>query len=115
MWVRMGSLILGFAYGSQPEGHAAFAAMVNNLDDVGDIVAKLEVLGLTEDTLIIFTSDNGPHREAGHDPVYFDSNGPLRGFKRDLYEGGIRVPMITWWPGQIAAGSRTDHISAFGM
>jgi arylsulfatase A-like enzyme len=103
-----------FAYGSQPEGHAAFAAMVNNLDDyVGDIVAKLEVLGLTEDTLIIFTSDNGPHQEAGHDPVYFDSNGPLRGFKRDLYEGGIRVPMITWWPGQIAAGSRTDHISAF--
>ena len=76
-----------FAYGSQPEGHAAFAAMVNNLDDyVGDIVAKLEVLGLTEDTLIIFTSDNGPHQEAGHDPVYFDSNGPLRGFKRDLYE-----------------------------
>ena len=103
-----------FAYGSQPEGHAAFAAMVNNLDDyVGDIVAKLEALGLAENTLIIFTSDNGPHQEAGHDPVYFDSNGLLRGFKRDLYEGGIRVPMIAWWPGQVAAGSRTDHISAF--
>ena len=86
---------------------------MNNLDDyVGDIVAKLEVLGLTEDTLIIFTSDNGPHQEAGHDPVYFDSNGPLRGFKRDLYEGGIRVPMITC--GQADSCGKSDG-SYFGF
>ncbi|MDQ8201188.1 arylsulfatase [Pelagicoccus enzymogenes] len=103
-----------FAYGSQSEAHAAFAAMVDVMDDdVGELRAKLEELGIAKDTLIIFTSDNGPHQEGGHDPDYFDSNGPLRGYKRDLYEGGIRVPMIAHWPGKIAAGSRTDHISAF--
>ena len=103
-----------FAYGSQPEAHAAFAAMVNNLDDyVGDILAKLHELGIAENTLIMFSSDNGPHQEAGHNPEYFDSNGPLRGFKRDLYEGGIRVPMIAWWPNKISPQSQTDHISAF--
>ena len=103
-----------FAYGSQPEAHAAFAAMVNNLDDyIGDIIDKLDELGISENTLIIFTSDNGPHQEAGHNPSYFDSNGPLKGFKRDLYEGGIRVPMIAWWPNKILPNSFTDHISAF--
>ena len=103
-----------FAYGSQPEAHAAFAAMVNNLDDyVGDIIAKLDELGIADNTLVMFTSDNGPHQEAGHNPTYFNSNGPLRGFKRDLYEGGIRVPMITWWPSKIPSNSRTEHISAF--
>ena len=101
-------------YGSQSEAHAAFAAMVNCIDDyVGDIVAKLEVLGISEDTLIIFTSDNGPHAEAGHNPDYFNSNGPFKGRKRDLYEGGIRVPMIANWPGTITEGSTTNHISAF--
>jgi arylsulfatase A-like enzyme len=101
-------------YGSQPEGHAAFAAMVNVLDDdVGEIVAKLEELGIADNTLIIFSSDNGPHREAGHDPQYFQSNGGLRGLKRDLYEGGIRVPMIAWWPRQIDPGTTSSHISAF--
>jgi len=103
-----------FAYISQPEAHAAFAGMVNSIDDyVGDIVAKLEELGIDDNTLIIFTSDNGPHREGGHNPDYFDSNGPLRGYKRDLYEGGIRVPMVAWWPGKIPAGTTSDHISAF--
>jgi len=102
------------AYGSQPESHAAFAAMVDYLDmQVGEIVAKLKELGVYENTLIIFTSDNGPHMEGGADPDYFDSNGPLRGFKRDLYEGGIRVPMIAVWNGKIITGSKTDHISAF--
>ena len=101
-------------YIAQPEGHAAFAAMVNVLDDyVGEVVAELEKLGLANDTLIIFTSDNGPHLEGGHNPAYFDSNGIHRGFKRDLYDGGIRVPMIAAWPGKIAAGSRSDHVSAF--
>ncbi|MGM0620049.1 MAG: arylsulfatase [Bacteroidota bacterium] len=101
-------------YGSQPESHAAFAAMVDYLDmQVGEIVAKLKELGVYENTLIIFTSDNGPHMEGGADPDYFDSNGPLKGYKRDLYEGGIRVPMIAVWNGKIVAGSETDHISAF--
>lgn len=101
-------------YGSQPESHAAFAAMVNYLDDqVGEIVAKLGELGIDDNTIIIFTSDNGPHMEGGADPDYFDSNGVLRGYKRDLYEGGIRVPMIACWLGKIKAGSQTEHVSAF--
>ena len=103
-----------FPYGSQPEAHAAFAAMVNAIDDyVGDIVAELEELGIADETLIIFTSDNGTHREGGHNPDFFDSNGPFRGYKRDLYEGGIRVPMIASWPGTIEPGATTDHVSAF--
>jgi len=101
-------------YGSQPESHAAFVAMVDYLDmQVGEIVAKLKELGVYENTLIIFTSDNGPHMEGGADPDYFDSNGPLKGYKRDLYEGGFRVPMIAVWKGKIPAGNETDHISAF--
>ncbi|MCY1721832.1 arylsulfatase [Prolixibacteraceae bacterium Z1-6] len=101
-------------YGSQPEPHAAFAAMINLLDDqVGEIVAKLKELGIDDNTLIIFSSDNGPHIEGGADPDYFNSNGPFQGYKRDLYEGGIRMPMIVWWPGKVEAGSQSDHISAF--
>ena len=102
------------AYGSQPEAHAAFAAMVNILDDqVGEIMDKLEELGIADNTLVIFSSDNGPHKEGGADPDYFNSNGPLKGYKRDLYEGGIRVPAIAVWQGKIVAGSETNHISAF--
>ena len=101
-------------YGSQPEAHAAFAAMIHLLDEqVGGFVNKLEDLGLDENTLIIFSSDNGPHLEAGADPDYFDSNGILRGYKRDLYEGGMRVPMIARWKGKIKPGQVSDHISAF--
>jgi len=101
-------------YESQPESHAAFAAMVAYLDDsVGEIIAKLEELGIADNTLIMFTSDNGPHLEGGADPDYFDSNGIYRGYKRDLYEGGIRVPLIAKWPGKISAGTVTDHASAF--
>ncbi len=101
-------------YGPQPEGHAAFAAMITLLDDqVGEIVQKLKELDLLDNTIIIFTSDNGPHQEGGADPEYFDSNGILRGFKRDLYEGGIRVPMIAKWPDKIEAESVSNHVSAF--
>jgi arylsulfatase A-like enzyme len=102
------------AYGTQAEGHAAFAAMVTILDEqVGEVLTKLKELGLDKNTMVIFTSDNGPHKEAGADPDYFDSNGPFKGYKRDLYEGGIREPMIAWWPEKITSGSNTDHLSAF--
>ncbi len=102
------------SYGSQPEAHAAFAAMVTLLDkEVGEVLDKLKELGLDKNTIVMFSSDNGPHQEGGADPDYFDSNGPLRGYKRDLYEGGIREPMIAWWPGKIQAGTQTDLISAF--
>lgn len=88
--------------------------MVDYLDmQVGEIVTKLKDLNLYDNTLIIFTSDNGPHREGGADPDFFNSNGDLRGYKRDLYEGGIRVPMIATWDNMINKDSRTDHISAF--
>ncbi|WP_114747789.1 arylsulfatase [Pleomorphovibrio marinus] len=101
-------------YGSQPHPRAAFAAMVTLLDDqVGEIMDKLEDLGLMENTLVIFTSDNGPHREGGADPDFFNSNGPFQGYKRDLHEGGIRMPMLAQWPAKIEAGAKTDHISAF--
>ncbi|MBB4080137.1 arylsulfatase A-like enzyme [Lewinella aquimaris] len=101
-------------YSSQETPHAAFVAMIDILDrQVGDITRRLDELGIADNTIIIFTSDNGPHQEGGADPDYFDSNGPLRGYKRDLYEGGIRVPMIAVWPDKIAAGSESDHVSAF--
>ena len=101
-------------YASQPEAHAAFAAMVKELDDyVGELLNKLKELGLEENTIVIFASDNGPHIEGGADPDYFNSNGKLRGYKRDMYEGGIRTPMLVRWPGKVMQGSKSDHISAF--
>lgn len=101
-------------YCSQANPHATFAAMVHRLDShVGEIVQVLEELGLRENTLIMFSSDNGPHLEGGADPDFFNSNGGLRGYKRDLYEGGIRVPFIVSWPGTIQKESISDHPSAF--
>ncbi|MEC3907564.1 arylsulfatase [Tamlana sp. 2201CG12-4] len=101
-------------YASQKEPHTAFAAMVSLLDQqVGDIRTKLEALGIAENTILIFTSDNGPHREGGADPVFFNSNKGLRGYKRDLYEGGIRIPMIAYWPSVIKPKSISNHVSAF--
>lgn len=101
-------------YGSQKEPHTAFAAMVYLLDkQVGEIRKKVEELGIAENTIIIFTSDNGPHGEGGANPNYFNSNADLKGYKRDLYEGGIRVPMIAYWPGKIKPNSTSNHISAF--
>jgi arylsulfatase A-like enzyme len=102
------------SYGSQEYCHAAFVAMITLLDDqVGEIVQKVKDLGLEENTIFLFTSDNGPHKEGGAAPIYFNSNGNLKGHKRDLFEGGIRVPMIVKWKGKIKEGSKTDLISAF--
>ena len=100
-------------YRSQPEPFASFAGMVTRMDEhVGQVLAKLRELGLDRDTLVLFTSDNGPHREGGANPELFDSNGPLRGIKRDLYEGGIRVPMIARWPGSVKAGATSPQVWA---
>lgn len=101
-------------YGSQSTTHAAFVAMVTLLDrQVGEISSLLDELGIADNTILIFTSDNGTHAEGGADPRFFDSNGPFRGIKRDLYEGGIHTPFIVKWPGVVEPGSRTDHISTF--
>lgn len=100
-------------YTSQQYPRATYAAMVTRLDRyVGEVMAKLKELGLEKNTLVIFASDNGPSREGGSDPDFFNSNGPFRGYKRDLYEGGIRSPLIAWWPGKIKAGTTSDHIAA---
>ncbi|MEM6345530.1 MAG: arylsulfatase [Bacteroidota bacterium] len=104
----------GGHYRGTENPRATFAAMVARLDkDVGKVLKTLKRLGIAENTLVIFTSDNGAHQEGGADPSFFNSSGGLRGLKRDLYEGGIRVPMIAWWPGTVQAASSTDHISAF--
>ena len=98
-----------------PKPSKGYAAMVTRLDEqVGRILAELTTLGIAENTLVIFTSDNGPHREGGNDPTFFNSSGPLRGMKRDLYEGGIREPLIVRWPGRVPAGVTSDHVGYFG-
>ncbi|RRB03852.1 arylsulfatase [Larkinella rosea] len=101
-------------YASQTHPHAAFAAMVARLDlYVGQLMAKLKEKGLDQNTLVIFSSDNGPHLEGGADPVFFNSGGGFRGFKRDLYEGGIREPFVARWPGVIKPGTKNDFVGAF--
>lgn len=101
-------------YHASEKPYASFAAMVTRLDKyVGDVMAELKELGLDKNTIVLFTSDNGPHREGGANPDFFQSYGPFKGIKRDVYEGGIHVPMVAWSPGRIQAGSTNQHISAF--
>lgn len=103
-----------YSHESWPAAQKNHAAMITRLDrDVGSILDRLHELQLDQQTIVFFSSDNGPHKEGGADPKFFDSAGPLRGHKRDLYEGGIRVPMIVRWPGNVAAGSTNDHAWAF--
>jgi arylsulfatase A-like enzyme len=100
------------AWPNSDKGHAA---MITRMDaGVGRLVDTLQELGIDDDTLVLFSSDNGPHHEGGQDVQRFDPNGPLRGMKRDLYEGGIRVPMIARWPGVVPNGTVSDHIGYFG-
>ena len=97
-----------------PERQKQHAALISRLDaQVGRLLRTLGQKGIAENTLILFTSDNGPHREGGNDPEFNDSNGPLRGIKRDLYEGGVRVPLIALWPGHTPAGQTSDYVGAF--
>jgi len=104
----------GSGYKSQPKPRAAYAAMVSEVDkNVGQIVELLKKMGVLENTLIIFSSDNGPHKEGGNDPDFFDSNSIYRGYKRDLYEGGVRTPLIVNWPKVITEKRTTNHTSAF--
>ncbi len=91
------------------------AAMITRMDrDVGTLLARLAELGIDENTLVMFLSDNGPHNESNHDLLRFNPSGDLRGIKRDLYDGGIRVPFLAWWPGTIGPGQVSDHIGYFG-
>lgn len=100
-------------YRSQPQPHAAFAAMITRMDrDIGRLVDLLGQRGVDRRTLVLFISDNGPHQEGGGDPAFFRSAGGLRGIKRDLYEGGIRVPMIARWTGVVPAGRVSNHVWA---
>jgi arylsulfatase A-like enzyme len=93
---------------------SAYAGMITRMDaHIGRILARLDELGLAENTVVIFTSDNGTTYTGGVDAEYFDSSAGLRGLKGSVYEGGIRVPFIARWPGQIEPGSVSDHISAF--
>ena len=103
-----------YAQEKWPEPEKNKAAMISRLDrDVGRLLDRLKELKLDENTVVFFTSDNGPHKEGGVDPKFFESSGPLRGIKRDLYEGGIRVPMIVRWPGRVPAGAVSDQVFTF--
>jgi arylsulfatase A-like enzyme len=105
---------IGHHYHSQKYPKAAYAAMVTKMDrDIGKIKRLLEKLDIDKNSIVMFSSDNGPHEEGGNNPEFFNSNSKFRGIKRDLYEGGIRVPFIVNWPAKIKTARISDHISAF--
>ena len=100
-------------YSKQKHPKATYAGMINFIDQkMGELMAELEAQGLAENTVVFFSSDNGPSAEGGKPIEALDSNGPLRGGKRDLYEGGIRTPLIVWWPGTVKAGQTSDMPTA---
>lgn len=104
----------GNRYNATPIAHAQFAAMITRLDYmVGDIMNKLEEKGMADNTVLIFTSDNGPHEEGGADQDFFNRDGLLKGLKRSTHEGGIRIPFIVRWPAKIKAGQKSDFKFAF--
>ncbi len=97
-----------------PDPAKGYAAMVDHIDkSVGAVMAELRRLGIADNTIVVFTSDNGPHSEGGNDPLFFNSNGPFRGEKRYLTDGGIRVPFLAWGPGLVPQGQTSDHIGYF--
>lgn len=99
---------------TQMKPKAAYASMVSEIDkNVGQIIELLKERGVWENTILVFSSDNGVHNVGGHNPDFFDSNGPFRGHKRDLYEGGVRTPFIVNWPDMIKEKRTTDHITTF--
>ncbi|MDM1296706.1 arylsulfatase [Sphingobacterium sp. N143] len=101
-------------YAGVDKPHAMYASMVSRMDAyVGQIVERLRQNNLLDNTIILFTSDNGAHKEGGADPNFFNSSGGLRGTKRDLYEGGIKTPFIAYWPGKIAEGKTSNYVGAF--
>lgn len=105
-----------YEFGSKdwPQPEKGFASMIRNIDNsVGMILNKLEELGIDENSMVIFCSDNGPHQEGNHTVEFFNSNRELRGSKRDFYDGGIRTPFIVRWPGKIAAASKSEQTFAF--
>ncbi|MCG8525066.1 MAG: arylsulfatase [Opitutales bacterium] len=98
-----------------PDTAKGYAEMMRRVDETaGAIRIKVEELGIADNTIIMFSGDNGPHQEGGNNPDFFDSNGALRGIKRDLYEGGIRMPTLAWGPGIVPQGVVSDHIAYFG-
>ena len=104
-----------YAESNWPKPDKGQAAMITRLDSyVGRMLAKLKELGLEKDTLVVFTSDNGPHNEARHDLTRFNPSGPFSGIKRALTDGGIRVPFIAWWPGRINPGQESAHVAYAG-
>jgi arylsulfatase A-like enzyme len=103
-----------FAARDWPEVEKGFASARKFVDDeVGAVMAKLKKLGLDESTIVMLSSDNGPHKEGGHDATFFQSSGGLNGIKRDLTDGGVRVPFLVRWAGKIKPGTVSDHVSGF--
>lgn len=104
-----------YALEDWPDQDKGQAAMITRMDGyVGRLMEHLRLLGMAENTLVIFTSDNGPHNESNHNLARFEPSGPLRGIKRSLTDGGIRVPAIAWWPGTVPAGVESPHVGYFG-
>ena len=103
-----------FASRDWPDVQKGYASAMKFVDDqVGAVLAQLKELGLDENTIVMLSSDNGPHKEGGNDPAFFQSSGGLTGIKRDLTEGGVRMPFVVRWPGKIKPGTVSDHVSGF--